>query len=455
MSELNFIETDAQTIRQQIITDLENGVGEPLYPGDERRIFGDVLTEVLVAFYSAVNDACRQRLLRYARGEVLDALGENRGVTRMDPIPATTTMRFGINSAYSANIIIPAWVRVTSDYTHYFYTDQTVVLHAGQLYVDVTATAEQGGAEYNDIAIGEISQIVDISEIPLIDYASNITASSGGGDAESDEAYRQRIRQAENQLSTAGTAQAYRYWALSANPTVSDAVVVSDQETITISAPYHDGYAYIGGAFLLPETVEISLGNVEFSESDYQINYENELLEIQMTEAGLTKIFGSATPSPDALSVTIDRQMAGRVKIVPVCAGGTLPSKDVLDDVLAACTSDDVKPLTDIVEVSAPEVENYDIELTYYTTKADESAVVENVEGSGGAIDQYIQWQSEALARDINPDQLRKLILCPHPTDSAVGATRVEIVKPQFKEIPKTTLAVFSGTKTITHKVTD
>ena len=78
MSELKFIETTDETIYTDILEELENGVGEPLYPGDERRIFGDTMAKVIVTVYNTVNDACRQKMLRYARGTVLDALGEIR-----------------------------------------------------------------------------------------------------------------------------------------------------------------------------------------------------------------------------------------------------------------------------------------------------------------------------------------------------------------------------------------
>ena len=49
MSELKFIETTDETIYTDILEELENGVGEPLYPGDERRIFGDTMAKVIVA----------------------------------------------------------------------------------------------------------------------------------------------------------------------------------------------------------------------------------------------------------------------------------------------------------------------------------------------------------------------------------------------------------------------
>ena len=75
-SELQFIETDAGQIYDFIMYVLENEVAEELYPGDERRIFGEALVSLVVALYSTVNDSARQATLRYARGEVLDALGE-------------------------------------------------------------------------------------------------------------------------------------------------------------------------------------------------------------------------------------------------------------------------------------------------------------------------------------------------------------------------------------------
>ena len=135
MAELNFIETSAKKVSDTVLEELENGVNEPLYPGDERRIYGEALAQVIVAVYNSVNDACRQKMLRYARGEVLDALGENRDVTRLDPTYATVTLRFSVSEPVASNIVIPAGLRVSGDFVHYFLTGSTVVLYAGTLSV--------------------------------------------------------------------------------------------------------------------------------------------------------------------------------------------------------------------------------------------------------------------------------------------------------------------------------
>lgn len=101
MSDLKFIETNASEIYEIVIGSLENKCGEDLYPGDERRIFGEAMVPLVVALFNAVNDACRQKMLRYARGEVLDALGERENVTRSAAVSATTTERFSLNTAIS------------------------------------------------------------------------------------------------------------------------------------------------------------------------------------------------------------------------------------------------------------------------------------------------------------------------------------------------------------------
>ena len=448
MAELDFIQTDAKEVRDTVLEELEAGVTEPLYPGDERRIYGETLAQVLVAFYNSVNDACRQRVLRYARGSVLDALGENRDVYRFAPTSATTTLRFSVDEPVASNIIIPEGLRVTGDFMRYFLTDATVVLYAGASSVEVTATAEAPGVDYNGIAPGVIETIVDVSEVPLIDSVTNTTTTEGGGDEEGDEAFRERIREAENRLSTAGPAQAYKYWALTANTLVSDAVVESEKETISRTLKTYAAHAFQGGANLIPDTLVVYLpdGSVAVEGEDYTATYEDELLTLALSGA-----------LADAAEVTIEitRNMYGRVKIVPICAGGEIPDEDILAAVLAACTADDVKPLTDMVTVEAPSVQYYDIELVYYTTKADQSEVVKNVEGSGGAIDQYIYWQGSNLDQDINPDELRKLILCPHWEEGLTGATRVDIIKPEYTELPSTTVAKFSGNLKVSHIVKD
>ena len=443
-----FITTDADLIYEEVITMLEGGCSEPLYPGDERRIFGETLVPLFVAMYNALNDAARQAALRYARGEVLDALGERVGVERMSPTEAKTVLRFSMNSAITENVIIPAGTRATCDSARYFATTRTVTIEAGELSVEVDAISEGGGTEYNDIAVGSINVLVDM--IAFVDNVSNITITYGGADDEDDESLRERIRTAPSKLSTAGPVNGYRFWAMSADTSIADVCVKSEEETITRTLAVNNKKAYKGGSDLIAESLVVFKADGTTparSGTDYNATYEDDLLTIEL-------LTGGSLASSESLKIEIRKTNAGIVKLIPICENGELPDETILNKVLAACSASEVRPLTDKIVVEAPTVHEYDIDLTYYTTAATEGPCIQVIESEGGAIDQYIEWQSEALGRHINPDKLRALILAPQG-DANVGASRVIINSPEFLELNDTTIAKFSGKKTIRHEVTD
>ena len=441
-----FIKTEADLIYEEIITTLEKCVSEPLYPGDERRIFGEALVPLFVAMYNAMNDAARQKMLRYARGEVLDALGERVGVERMAPAEASTVLRFSLNEAIGENVIIPSGTRATSDNMRYFATVNTAVIEAGQLSVDVKAISEGGGTDFNGIAIGSVNALVDL--IAYVDTVSNTTITNGGADEEDDDSLRERIRVAPSKLSTAGPVNGYRYWAMSADTSIADVKVKSEDETITRTLTVNGGKAYKGGGDLIPDSLVVYLsdGTTQATAgTDYTATYEDDLLTIELTPGGTLN--GSTS-----LKIEIEKTNEGVVKIVPICENGELPDDTIIAKVFEMCNASEVRPLTDKIVVEDPSVQEYDIELTYYTNAADSSACIQTVEGEGGAIDQFIKWQSGALGRHINPDKLRALILAP-TGETAVGATRVVITSPEFTELNDTTIAKFSGSKTIRHEV--
>lgn len=373
MSDINLIEVDSATLYNEVILALEKAVGEPLYPGDERRIFGEALVALVVSIYNDVNDACKQKMLAYARDEVLDALGARTNTPRIAPSSAETIMRFNLNEAIRNNVIIPEGTRITPDNFTYFKTTEAAVIQAGETFVDVAAVAEEPGEAGNGFTAGTICQLVDL--VPYIDTVSNTVTSTGGDDGEpyddtGNDKYRERIRLSISKITTAGPEESYRFYALSADASIVD---------VSISSP-----------------------------------------------------------SP------------GVVLIVPICADGNIPDEDVLEAVKNICSADDVRPMTDEVIVAPPQQVLYDIDLKYYTTKADESDCVTAIEGAGGSIDQYKEWQDTVMGRDINPDKLRALILT--PTDG-VGATRVEVTSPVYTELTDLQVAKFSGTINITHEI--
>lgn len=370
MNDFDFIQTSAKDIHNLIIENLENDIGESLYPGDERRIFADALSYVMVLLFNKINDACRQKLLRFARGEVLDEYGEMNDAIRNEGIKASVIMQFGLKEPIETPITIPAGTRVTSDFEYYYETIENATIQAGQLFVDLDCKAEQIGEAYNGYEIGSINILVD--QIPYIDYVRNITITEGGTNEEDDETYRDRIRRRSSSFSTAGPRKAYYYHTLSADASIIDASVFRDEP--------------------------------------------------------------------------------GSVTVVPICKNGELPTEDVLQKVRDVLNDELIRPLTDRVIVTAPEIVTYNIQFTYYTTAKDESKCVEAVEGEDGAIQRYIKWQQSELGKSINPDQLRKLVLSPDWNDLLVGATRINLDYPTYQTIQNTQIPKI-GTITVNHIV--
>lgn len=446
--DINLATIDASTIYTSIITALEKGAGEPLYPGDERRIYGEALVAVFVALYNTLNDAGRQTLLRYARGEVLDAIGERLDVHRLEGDKATTTMRFSLSTPRETNIIIPKWTKVTPDGENYFATDEIAVLQAGSYSVEVATSAVGNGAKFNGYAAGTITTLVDL--IPYIESVTNLTPTVGGDDGEpytkeGDDRLRERIRLAPAKRSTAGPELAYIYWAMTADSAIADVKAVSEIEHFAGTLPVYDGHAFMAGP--LDETTLVVRASEEAERallgSGYTVNYADNLLTITLL---------NDLAAASSIYITINKTLEGRVKIVPLLKGGELPDEAMLEKVLATVNARDVRPMTDVVTAVAPGTVPYDIEITYYTTPETEAEVVANVEGSDGAIVRFNQWQTEALGRDVNPDQLRRLILSPAWAENLTGAIRVDVVQPAHATVDDTQVAKFSGHLTVSHK---
>lgn len=440
---------DAATIYNTLISELEKGAGEPLYPGDERRIYGEALVAVFVALYNTLDDVGRQTLLRYARGEVLDAIGERLDTPRLEGNKAATTMRFSVSAPRATNIIIPRWTKVTPDGTNYFATDEIAVLQAGTYSVEVEASAVSYGNKYNGYAAGSITTLVDL--IPYIENVTNLTETTGGDDGEpytkeGDDRYRERIRLAPAKRSTAGPELAYIYWAMTADSSIADVKAISETETITRTLPVYGGHAFQGGATLLPATLMVKAadGTPAVKGSDYSARYADDLLTISV---------GGALADADEIIISIARTLEGCVKLVPLLEGGGIPDEAMLEKVVEVCSAKDIRPLTDKVSAAAPETLTYDVELVYYTTPETEAEVIANVEGTDGAIHRYNEWQTTALGRDINPDQLRKLILAPAWAENLTGAIRVDVVQPAHTSVADTQVAKFSGSLKVSHKV--
>lgn len=224
LPEVNFLETDAETIRSQIITRFEQASGDTLAAGDPRRLFLLSIADVIIQQRTAINLAAQQNLLSYAQGGYLDALGQLLAVERMAESKAVTTIEFTLSQALGSVYTIPAGTQVTNGVVT-FETDEDLLIPIGQIKGEVSASCTVAGPVGNDYLAGQISTIV--TPMTFVSGAQNTTITTGGADAESDPDFADRIRLAPNSFSVAGPEKAYVYHAKSVSPAIIDVKVDS------------------------------------------------------------------------------------------------------------------------------------------------------------------------------------------------------------------------------------
>ena len=203
-----FVENSASTIKNRLINNAQEGCNTTLYEGDERRIFIEsVITPIFVSLYNVIDDVAKQKMRKYARGVVLDAIGGDM-CPRLQAKPARTIFRFYVTEAAAGDIIIPAGTRVSTNNDYYFATDEECMIKQGMTEVEVSGCSLEGGASYNDFAPSTVCVIVD--NVNGVDGCENTVTTYDGDDGEpydtqGDDRYRERIGLFEDSFSTCGT----------------------------------------------------------------------------------------------------------------------------------------------------------------------------------------------------------------------------------------------------------
>ena len=375
---LKFIDTTAETLYKQYCEKLQTLTGEKMYEGDERLVFAQCYFTVIVALFNTFNELSKARMLKYAYGEILDAIGEFKDCYRLEPSKATCTVRFNTPTSRTMSVTIPKGTRV-SDGTYTFKTMEKCVLEVGNLSVSVEAESEIGGTSANGIPVGSLTTLVD--NIVGITGCTNTTVSSGGDngepypydpenhpdgdDGEGDERFRERIRLANSAYSCAGSENSYIYWAKSASADIVDVRVISEQ-------------------------------------------------------------------------------LAGTIELVIMTKDG-VPSEDLIEKVLSICSADDVRPMNDIVTVTAPEVIEYDIEIEYTVMDGNQAQAIADISGENGACNKFAEYTGARLGRDINPDLLHHYCMQSSIGDTQGAVWSCKVISPIARELSAGQVAKWSG----------
>jgi phage-related baseplate assembly protein len=233
LAEPHFIDRDAAAITRDMVAMYEQLTGRTLFPAQVERLMVNVIAYRDKLMREAIQDAAKLNLVRYSRGVILDLLGENIGVARLDAAPAECTLRFSFDPAPLVGTILPAGTGAATNSgtgAVVFETAGDVLVPAGATEVSARAVCTVDGTVGNGFVAGQVARLYSAQPAGLaVSAVVNVTTTSAGADAETDDHLRQRIVLAPEQFSNCGSVEAYKFFALGANAGIVDVAITSPE----------------------------------------------------------------------------------------------------------------------------------------------------------------------------------------------------------------------------------
>lgn len=215
-----------------LVIALQQKMNERLDPGDPRRMNLEVIGSVLASVDGIIEAESKKKYAKYLSDDELDEYGENRGVYRLLAKNARVLGRFTLPSIRNVESIIPKGTRCTADGKVFFETTSDLIIAKGSTFIDCVLICMVPGQVGNEYATSRINTITD--SLAFAVTFQNTETSYNGLEKESDARYLERIRLSKF-ISAVGSEEAYRYRALSVNPSIIDVKpVLSGTSTVNI-----------------------------------------------------------------------------------------------------------------------------------------------------------------------------------------------------------------------------
>jgi phage-related baseplate assembly protein len=436
LPDIEFVSTDVGLVKQSIISEYEGLTGLKLYPGDPVRLFLESLAAVIAQQRSMIDSSAKTNLLVYARGDFLDHLGALTNTTRLPAQKALTTLRFSIDAGLEGiDVVIPIGTRATPDGILFYatlsegtiYQIQDIVAEEKTFSVDNEINLDHGGLTGDPIVKDQAETVTYVKDTDYtVDLLTGLITRIVSGSIPPlavmhiDYSYAVLTVDVEAECTTAG---------------IAGTGFVPGQINQIV-----DPVGYVTG---VSNTV-ISAGGVDIEKDEPYIE-RIQLAPERFSSAGPTGayIFHAKSAHQSILDVSVYTVVAGTVEVRVLMIGGTLPSAEILTLVDDALSPEDVRPLSDTVNVAAPTQIPYNIDVTYYIHQ-DQSALVNQIQAAViTAKDNFISWQKSKIGRDINPSMLISMLL-------NAGAKRVVVTSPAFQSLDVFEVAN-DGTVTLTY----
>ena len=372
MSDLTFLEYDAEQEEQKLVKMFEEQTGRTLYPAQDERLLISIIEYKAALLVNLFNEAAKLNITQFSKGLFLDCIGEMFDTPRLKGEYGIDTLKITLNTTFTNDLTISQGLEILSkDEEYTFETTDDLIIPAGETIGYVPIQAKEKGSAVNVYGAGDVNIL--IKPVSYIESVTNTNGVSDGADIETDEAYIKRILLAPEKFSCAGSRQSYIYHTLSANTKIIDATAESIEEPATVKIG-STTYEEVNGEIETPNfTVETNhkLGQFKFSLNDVEYTFKM---------------------APDTT-----------VNIYPLTEDD-VTSNNVLNDVETVLNGESVNPMTDKIVVSSPVKVEKTINLT--VTK-EETADLETVETEVNKLAQeYAQTMRASLNTEIIPSKI-------------------------------------------------
>lgn len=221
--ELHYVTYDPDEIWKDMMLAYAQAGGDIIYPGDEKdMLLRSVLADITQVF-AGVDNGLRMQTLRYAVGDYLDVIGENRNCERIKATAATATVTITTNATGEADTLA-AGTAMTPDGEMFYTLAEDLPLTGSVQTLTASIVADRAGSAGNGLLTGTQMQMQ--STHPAINSIIVASDATGGQEREEDEPYRERIRQYGLASVSTGPARQYEAAAKAVSSIILDANAV-------------------------------------------------------------------------------------------------------------------------------------------------------------------------------------------------------------------------------------
>lgn len=225
ISEINFVSADATEIEQNALEILEKLLGRKIERADPLRLLLKSFIAIIINQRILIDELAKENLLAYSN-KSLEHLGALTGTERRPATRAFATFELKLSAPREKTTIIKAGTRITAGDGVNFAIENDVIFLAGETVKTERGICTENGEIGNGYKTGEVNKIVDPQAFLL--QITNLTATEGGADEESNDSFRERIHEAPESFSVAGPAGAYEFFAKQVSTRITDVFVESE-----------------------------------------------------------------------------------------------------------------------------------------------------------------------------------------------------------------------------------